>query len=116
MAIRFSASEHAVTYSPSRRIMRVVYRPYCNDNDSAEFSDVILQASLRLFAEHGISAAAYAREKLEEAFFSGKEKSFRWWSSVCRTLDREINAQSQSNPPKVPQVAEKLGTPMLTSQ
>ena len=116
MAIRFSAAVHAVTYSPHRTIARVVYHPACNDNDSASNSDIILQAALRLFSEQGISAASHARHKLEDAFFSGDQEAFRWWSAVSRTLDRQINTHCSSESQKVPKPAGNLGTPMLTSQ
>ncbi|MXP25902.1 hypothetical protein GRI39_07580 [Altererythrobacter indicus] len=106
MAIRFSASGHAVIYSPHRMIMRSVKNPACNDNDSTGNIDAILQAALRLFSEQGISAASHARHHLEDAFFAGDEEGFRWWSAVCRTLDRQINTLCSSESKKVPKPAE----------
>ncbi|WP_427969063.1 hypothetical protein [Altererythrobacter sp.] len=63
-----------------------------NDNGEHGTSDLMLNAALRHFAEHGLGAARAAREKAEAAFFAGDRESYDWWLGVCRTLDRRLAA------------------------
>ncbi|WP_147395444.1 hypothetical protein [Altericroceibacterium spongiae] len=93
MTIRFSASEHT-SVSPWRRFAAsAVCGPACNDNDPEAPSDSILRAALRLFAEHGLSAARHARDKAEDAFFAADREAYRWWFAVCQALDRKVAAE-----------------------
>jgi hypothetical protein len=52
----------------------------------------LLRASLRHFAEHGLSAAERARDNAEAAFFAGDSDNYRWWMAICATLDRRMPA------------------------
>ena len=61
-----------------------------NDNVLGLCNDKLLKAALRHFAKHGLSAAERARELAEDAFFAGDRENYRWWLSICRTLDRRM--------------------------
>ena len=93
MTIHFAA---AIENAGSRRLSpaqaRAAMAPASNDNDVAAGLDKMLHAALRQFAEHGIGAAAHARNQAERAFFSGDRDTYQWWLGICRTLDRRLAA------------------------
>jgi len=67
----------------------------CNDNAandlSVRFDEAkVLAAALRLFAAHGLSAAANAGQRAEEAAHRDDETETAWWLAVCRMLDRRL--------------------------
>ena len=93
MPIHFAAAIH----NPgSRRLSQALARATlslpANDNDVPEGLDQMLHAALRQFAQHGIGAAAHARNQAERAFFSGDRDTYQWWLGICRTLDRRLAA------------------------
>ncbi|MDT0508684.1 hypothetical protein [Novosphingobium sp. MMS21-SN21R] len=49
-----------------------------------------LDTALRLFAAHGFSAAAQARDAALIAERGGDEGRVGFWMEVCRTLDRRM--------------------------
>ncbi|MBA4353853.1 MAG: hypothetical protein C0409_04105 [Novosphingobium sp.] len=49
-----------------------------------------LDTALRLFAAHGFSAAARARDAATIAQCSGDSERAGFWLDVCRTLDRRM--------------------------
>lgn len=49
--------------------------------------DAMLEAALRLFASHGLSAAAHAAGCAESAQRGGDFEKARWWIGVSRLLD-----------------------------
>lgn len=59
-----------------------------NDNAAPALPDATLDAALRLFATHGMGAAARACEQARVADAQGDAAQGEWWLSVCRTLDR----------------------------
>lgn len=59
-----------------------------NDNGRAIADNAVLRATLLHFAEHGLGAAAQARNHAEDAFLAGDQDAYRHWLVVCRTLDR----------------------------
>lgn len=65
-----------------------------NDNEAhsndADNQDEMLAATLRLFAEHGLSAGEHAHSQALKAFWDGESASFRWWSDICRMLDQRL--------------------------
>ncbi len=63
-----------------------------NDNAIGFPDEVLLSAALRHFAEHGLGAAEQARQRAEEAFFSGDRVNYSWWLEICRALDRRMAA------------------------
>ncbi|CAM4001824.1 HTH tetR-type domain-containing protein [Novosphingobium lubricantis] len=78
-----------------------------NDNADAwsgswSQQNAALDSALRLFAAHGFSAAARARDAAEIARISGDAGRADFWLEVCRTLDRrmagEISRQGQELP------------------
>jgi hypothetical protein len=90
MTIRFAAANPA--HNPV--IARVLGAPLrlgaANDNGLGLCGDKLLKAALRHFAQHGLSAAEHARGLAEAAFFAGDREQYRWWLSICRTLDRRM--------------------------
>lgn len=52
--------------------------------------DAALDSALRLFAAHGFSAAARARDAAVIAEASGDAERSGFWLEVCRTLDRRM--------------------------
>lgn len=92
------------------RLMRVI-APLraANDNAFGFSGDKVLKAALRHFAEHGLAAAERARSNAEQAFFAGDRQTYRWWLSICHTLDRRmadavsarIQAPNDDSPPKL---------------
>lgn len=93
MTIHFAAAiDNAGSRRLSRAHARAVLAPPVNDNDAPAGLDKMLHAALRQFAEHGIGAAAHARNQAERAFFSGDRDTYQWWLGICRTLDRRLAA------------------------
>ena len=95
MSIRFAAARRPNGCSVIDGLLKAgVAREAANDNRYAfsEGSDRLLNAALRHFAAHGLSAAEQARINAEEAFFAGNEQEYRWWLSICSTLDRRMAA------------------------
>lgn len=90
MSIRFAAPPQALTVRLSGARARAAMARPDNDNDAAASDDALLRASLRHFAEHGLAAAAHARQRAEAAFFAGDRNAYRWWLGICRTLDRRM--------------------------
>lgn len=110
MPFHFAAARSAAK-SPVARILsrRPVARP-ANDNPGAirrvpgaargdlvayqafglDQQDLLLEAALRHFAEHGIGAAREARKQAENAFFADDRQSYEWWLGICRALDRRL--------------------------
>ena len=77
---------------PSRSLLPTGPTRPANDNapDPANGFDTeaLLDAALRMFAAHGLSAAERACEAAEIARRCGDADSVAWWLEVCRTLDR----------------------------
>jgi hypothetical protein len=75
---------------------RAVIRRAANDNGDRATplhwgeDGAMLEAALRLFAAHGISAAQRAADEAEIARTGGDIDKARWWIGVCRTLDRRV--------------------------
>ncbi len=91
MTIRFAAANRENSNAVVARIFTAsVPLRSANDNVPGTSEDKLLKAALRYFAEHGLSAAECARERAEYAFFAGDRSSYRWWLSICRTLDRRM--------------------------
>jgi len=77
--------------SPLARCLRVPARMQAyNDNGRAIADDSLLRSTLLHFAEHGLGAAAEARQRAEDAWLSGDGDGYRHWLGVCRTLDRRM--------------------------
>lgn len=62
-----------------------------NDNGARPLcQDEALDTALRLFAAHGFSAAARARDAAVIAERSGEPGRVEFWVEVCATLDRRM--------------------------
>ena len=91
------ANSDAVTRLLSRHAAARAANDNCVDGDDAAPSDLMLQAALRHFAQHGLGAARAARAKAEDAFFAGDRAAYDWWLGITRTLDRRIAEQARIN-------------------
>ena len=96
MTIHFALAEGRLRPRLSAADARAALVRPANDNagsgaDASGEQDM-LHAALRQFAQHGIGAAAHARNQAERAFFAGDRETYRWWLGVCRTLDRRMAA------------------------
>jgi len=95
MPIHFAAAASRMRPQLSPAQARAAVAHPANDNPGAgrTMDDRFLHTALRYFAQHGIGAAAHARREAERAFFAGDRETYRWWLSVCRTLDRRTAAR-----------------------
>jgi len=55
-------------------------------NDPGVIGDARVQAALRLFAAHGLAAAARARTEAANANARGDLGDARWWDEISRML------------------------------
>jgi len=98
MSIRFAAAR-------SRPVSDVVFAPVpgslphpVNDHDPLPLPqrrwstprERVLREALRHFAEHGIAAAARARDNARAAHRRGESGDCSRWLEICRTLDRRM--------------------------
>lgn len=90
MSIRFAAARRGYTATVARSLQVCLPARAANDNTFGLSGDRVLKAALRHFAEHGLAAAEHARRNAEEAFFAGDRQGYRWWLSICFTLDRRM--------------------------
>lgn len=93
MSIRFAA---AINPASSRLLVASAQDWGCeaaNDNCPLPGQDLLLNAALRHFAEHGLAAATHAQRQAEKAFFAADHKAYQWWLGICRTLDRRLARQ-----------------------
>ena len=90
MTIRFAAANPEHNPIVARLLDAPLRLGAVNDNSPGLCSDQLLKAALRHFAQHGLGAAEHARGLAEEAFFAGESERYRWWLSICRTLDRRM--------------------------
>ena len=90
MTIRFAAAYRGGNPVIARALRPALLLRHANDNARNPADGRVLKAALRHFAEHGLSAAERARENAETAFFAGDSEGYRWWLSICRTLDRRM--------------------------
>lgn len=71
-----------------------IHKPHgkaANDNGQIGTHDSkVLDASLRYFAKHGLSAAAEAHKQAEACFHAGDAAEYSWWLSICRMLDQRM--------------------------
>lgn len=56
-------------------------------NDTAAHDEALLEAALRLFAAHGLSAAQRACEAAQIAADGDDSVGAEWWIAVCAMLD-----------------------------
>ena len=90
MTIRFAAANPEYNPVIARMMGARVRLRAANDNAFGLCTDKLLKGALRHFAEHGLSAAEHARTLAEAAFFAGDREQYRWWLSICFTLDRRM--------------------------
>lgn len=103
MTIHFAAARGSngnYTMSPVARVLtRRPIQRVANDNGQLSNglgrNNPLMQAALRHFAQHGLSAASEAKKCAEDAFFAGDREAYDWWIGVCRTLDKRMAAEIQ---------------------
>jgi hypothetical protein len=57
------------------------------NDDFATREERLLEAALKMFAAHGLSAALRACEAAEIAVAGGDQAGAEWWLAVCATFD-----------------------------
>jgi len=92
MTIRFAAARGRHTPAVARTLTVTLPGRAANDNHFGIARNLVLKAALRHFAAHGLAAAERARANAEKAFFDGDRQGYRWWLSICHTLDRRMAA------------------------
>jgi hypothetical protein len=90
MTIHFAAARPAVSTILGRRLASVPVGRAANDNCTDFDNDEVLRGALMQFAQHGLGAAAQARDCAEKAFLAGNRDNYRQWLGVCRALDRRM--------------------------
>jgi len=88
MAIRFAAARSGHNRIVARTLRAPGFLRAANDNIVGLCSDALLKAALQHFAEYGLGAAANAAMMAEAHHFANDGESYRWWLSICRTLDK----------------------------
>jgi hypothetical protein len=64
-------------------------------NDLEAHDEALLEAALRMFAAHGLSAAQRACEAAEIAGAGGDSAGAEWWIAVCGALDGPLARSAQ---------------------
>lgn len=99
MTVHFAAARNANTSPVARVLTRRPIARVANDNGRLSHGlgrdNPLMQAALRHFAEHGLSAAEEAKKSAEKAFFAGDREAYDWWVGICRTIDKRLAAEIQ---------------------
>jgi hypothetical protein len=94
MSIHFAGSRRPALSPIARCLSRPFLRQADNDNydhhGNALVDNPLLRATLEHFARHGLSAAAEARTRAQQASDGGDAASCHHWQSVSRMLDRRL--------------------------
>ncbi|HMO69397.1 MAG TPA: hypothetical protein PKE25_12255 [Novosphingobium sp.] len=90
MSIHFSAAADSVSSRIARALIAHVPLRPANDNGPEPSNDLILRAALHHFAEHGLSGARIAAERVATA--ADREQALHWLA-ICRALDRRMGAR-----------------------
>ena len=88
--LRF-APRYGIIAGPLVRPSRQQWRPATNDNHATgtvpgPLGDERVRAALRLFASHGLAAAAQARRAAANANARGDETDAAWWHDISQIL------------------------------
>ncbi len=89
MSIRFAAPTNSCNVRMAPELVRNI-RSFPANDDGDIPGAAHVNAALRHFAKHGISAAQHAREQAITAGRAGDRQSFEWWLEICRALDRRM--------------------------
>lgn len=98
MTIRFAAANPVYNPVIARWMGAPIRLPADNDNAFGVCGDRLLRAALRHFAQYGLGAAERAHRLAQDAFFAGDSEEYRWWMSICRTLDRRMADTAEAHP------------------
>ncbi|MGV3511439.1 MAG: hypothetical protein ACO1OX_05480 [Novosphingobium sp.] len=88
--LRFAPRYGIISPCLSRRIQARHLRAVNDNSAGSVCQDEALDTALRLFAAHGFSAAARARDAAVIAERSGEPGRVEFWVEVCATLDRRM--------------------------
>lgn len=88
--LRFAPRYGIISPCLSRRIEARHLRAVNDNTDLWSRQGEALDTALRLFAAHGFSAAARARDAAVIAERSGEPGRVEFWVEVCATLDRRM--------------------------
>ena len=91
MSVHFAPARGQASTPLARVLGQGRTYPAANDEPQATASQInaTTQAALRLFAKHGLGAAAEARKTAELALQSGDEAEYSNWMQICRVLDMQ---------------------------
>lgn len=90
MPIRFAAARPATVAHFAVRPRRIGAFRAANDNAEGIANPEVLRAALMHFAQHGLAAAAAARDEAEAALKREDASSAERWLEICRTFDRRM--------------------------
>ncbi|MEO0642993.1 MAG: hypothetical protein AAFY47_06180 [Pseudomonadota bacterium] len=94
-----AAARAPVSRSTARKMAHHADDRLANDNAASVSAqvhdDAVLNAALRHFAEHGLSAAGHARAQAESALAAGDRIGFQHWLAITRALDRRLAAETE---------------------
>lgn len=89
MTVHFAAARTPSGSVVARILAPRGYAPAANDNGlGAGGGRPMLDAALRHYRENGASAARDAAIEARRARRRGDAQAYRWWASICYTLDR----------------------------
>lgn len=94
MPIRFAAAGSGECAVVARVLAMPRVAAPANDTEAPLSADRLLHAALRHFAQHGLSAAARARDNAAAAFFADDRLEHHHWMAICRLLDRRMASEA----------------------
>ncbi len=81
---------------PSPLARTVFYRAAAtpaNDNAHSSAEGLDLRVALDYFSQHGLGAAAAARQSAEQAHYDGDAGQYAMWLALCRSFDAPMARQ-----------------------
>lgn len=90
MTIRFAPAARFSRNSIARTVRSGVPMAAANDNGPRATDPEVFHATLRHFAEHGLSAPRKAAEFARQAAKRGDRVHSRHWVVICKALDHRL--------------------------
>ena len=84
LARRFAVNDNAL--DPALDLMVTPNLSESQTSKSVALADARVQAALRLFAVHGLSAAERARQSAANANARGDDSDAQWWNEISQML------------------------------
>ncbi|RDC60248.1 hypothetical protein HME9302_01449 [Alteripontixanthobacter maritimus] len=97
MTVHFAAARTPEGSPVARALSRRAIGKPANDNGPGDLRNAggrnVLSAALRHYVRHGEAAAREAAAQARRARLAGDAGAYRWWASICQTLDRRCAAE-----------------------